>query len=293
MSVGESSIIDLDRHVRPRAKCGLAYFSAVMTKVTFLLAPVVVAVPRLLQLVGIWREHADAVGGALVLPMSVYMLFENRKAIKACPKGRNLWGLLVYALGLGILLASPFTGLGLVAALAGAVFTIWGWSLLRVLLLPVVFLLFMWPMPYFLQETLLPCLQTMATRIPATFLLHVFDIPLEIEGYVIHLPSRDVLVAPACSGLYSLWGSLQVALFWGYLMLRSWRRRLILLFLTLATAVVGNLLRVAISVWMRYRPELVRYSQEQYHGLLGWAVVFVVMLVSLGIANWLECSEPR
>ena len=293
MSVGDSSVIDLERQSRPRAKCWLSCPSSVVVKAAVLLAPIIVAVPGLLQLVGIWRGHADAAGGALVLPMSVYMVFENRKAIKACPKSRNLWGLLLYALGLSLLLASSFTGLGLVTVLAGAVFSIWGWPLLRVLLLPVMFLLFMWPMPYFLQEALLPYLQTIATHIPTAFLRLLFGLPLTIDGYVIHLPTKALLVAPACSGLYSLWGSLQVAIFWGYIMLRTWKRRVILLLLTVVIAVFGNLLRVSITVLIHYRPELSRYTQEQYHGLLGWGVVFAVLLISLAIATLLERSEPR
>ena len=258
-----------------------------------LLAPIIVAVPGLLQLVGIWRGHADAVGGVLVLPMFVGMVFKGRKAIKAYPRSRNLWGLLLYVPGLSLLLASPFTGLGLVTSLAGAVFTLWGWPLLRVLLLPVMLLLFMWPMPDPLQEALLPFLQTIATHIPTFFLQLFFGLPLVTEGYVIHLPTKSLLVAPSCSGLYSLWGSLQVALFWGHIMLRTWKRRIILIALTVAIAIFGNLLRVSITVLIHDRPELSRYTQEPYHGLLGWAVLFVVLLVSLFIATRLGRSEPR
>ena len=293
MSIGDSSVVDLERQSRPRAKCGFSFPSSVVIKAAVLLVPVIVAVPVLFQLVGMWQDHADAAGGALVIPMSVGMLLENRRAIRACAKRRNLWGLPLYALGLGMMLAGTLTAVGLVMALAGAVFTIWGWPLLRVLLLPVMFLLFMWPIPGPLQEALLPFLQTIATHIPTFFLQLFFDFPLIIEGYVIHLPTTSILVAPSCSGLYSLWGSLQIGLFWGYIMLRTWKRRVTLLVLTVVIALIGNLLRITIAILISYRPGWVRYTREPYHGLLGWVVVFAVMLISLCIATRLERSEPR
>ena len=95
------------------------------------------------------------------------------------------------------------------------------------------------------------------------------------------------------SGLYSLWGSLQVGLFWGYIGLRSWPRKVILLLLTVGIAFIGNLLRISITILINDRPELIEYTQEQYHGLLGWAVLFAVLLISLAIANYLERGEPR
>ena len=94
--------------------------------------------------------------------------------------------------------------LGFIVALIGIVLGLGGYSLLKVTLVPIVFLIFAIPMPYFIDAVLSWRLQIISSELGVAF-IRLFQIPVFLEGNVIDLGQYKLQVVEACSGLRYLY----------------------------------------------------------------------------------------
>ena len=85
----------------------------------------------------------------------------------------------------------------------GLVWTCWGWRMLWTLRFPMLFLLFMVPLPGVLLISISFKMKMMAATL-ATHALHLMQIPAEQAGSTINVPGVSVVVDDTCSGLRSL-----------------------------------------------------------------------------------------
>ena len=109
--------------------------------------------------------------------------------------------------------------------LAGLVLLVLGREFLRVLMFPIVFLLFMVPLPAIVVNAVSFPLQLFAAK-TATFCLFNFGIPVLREGNVIVLAGTTLEVAEACSGIRSLQALLALGTVYAYFSQRAmWKAR--------------------------------------------------------------------
>ncbi|MCD6051452.1 MAG: hypothetical protein K0Q55_2861 [Verrucomicrobia bacterium] len=162
-----------------------------------------------------------------------------------------------------------------------------GRSWLRVLLVPVFFLTLAVPWPSMIEGRLTNGLLAVATRI-AVDCLNWLGIPSLQRGNVIELSNGMVGIDEACSGIQSLLSSLMAAVFLGaYLKLTYWRR-LILVLAGVATAVVGNVVRIIVLT--KAVQQQGQAGFEKAHDPVGmWASAGI--FVTLGLLAWL--MRPR
>lgn len=202
------------------------------------------------------------------------------------PPRRSLAGLVgvaaalaLYALGLA-LDSAAVQGLALVGTLCGLVAFRWGVPGLRRLAFPLGFLLFMIPIP---QTWLLPIvvgLQLVVTG-AAVEALHAFAVPVLREGNVMLLPGGATLfVDEACSGITSIVTLFPLGVLLAYLTERSVWRRAAILAVVVPAALLGNFLRVVVTVWIARVAGAERATSAAIHesaGLLTF--VFACLLV--------------
>jgi len=110
-------------------------------------------------------------------------------------------------------------------------------------LFPMLFLVFMIPVPSVVMEGIITFLQKGSTEF-ANFLLWVSQVPYYREGFVFHTIGIDVEVAPECSGIRSGLALLITALLAGYLFLNSWWRRVILALCVIPITMLKNGIRI-------------------------------------------------
>lgn len=113
--------------------------------------------------------------------------------------------------------------------------------------------------------------------------LNLAGVPALGNGTVIQIPGGTVGVDEACGGMRSLQASLMIALFAGEAVLLGWGRRVSLLALAIATAVFGNLLRVAVLTFAATtggEPRL-----QAWHDPTGY-VALACILVVVGALAW-------
>src|SRR5690606_30017497 len=117
--------------------------------------------------------------------------------------------------------------------------------------LPFVLLWLSVPLPELVTSQLALPLQLRASQMGAA-LLAWRDIPVLLDGNIIHMPGQKLFVAEACSGLRSLTSLIALAVLMGALWLKRPGTRILLLLLAIPIAIVINGVRVFLTGFLVY-----------------------------------------
>ena len=119
--------------------------------------------------------------------------------------------------------------IGFVVALIGIVLAIGGYPLLKVSFIPIAFLLFAIPLPYFIDAILTLRLQLISSEL-GVFFIRLFGIPVYLDGNIIDMGTYKLQVVEACSGLRYLYPLLSLSFLAAYLFhAPMWQRMLVFL----------------------------------------------------------------
>ena len=177
---------------------------------------------------------------------------------------------------------NPLDRLSYIGCLLGITQIIGGYSMLRWAGPPLAFMVFMFPLPSVLQNSVLLWLQKLAA-IASTWTLQLIGIPALREGSKIAIDQLDLDVADACSGLRmsTIFGAMSVAL--AMMIDRPWWDRLAILVSAIPVALFTNVIRITITALLYLAfPE----SEAVKHAVHDWAGL-AMMPIAMGIL-WLE-----
>ena len=239
--------------------------------------------PVLRALVLQWNNDADMSHGFFVPVVAAFIVWQRREeilAIEPKPDWRGLalvvWGGL--QLWLGVLAAELFvTRTSFVVTLIGVVWLLCGAPILRKLAFPLFLCFFMVPIPAVIYNSITFPLQLLASRL-AEHALAFFSVPVLREGNVLILPTQELSVVEACSGIRSLLSLTFLSLVYGYFFEKRAWLRVVLFLSTVPIAIVANGSRVTLAgVMTQIKPEL---AEGVFHTASGW-VIFMVALIIL------------
>lgn len=239
--------------------------------------------PVLKRLAHDWYIDEDMGHGFFVPVVACYIAWQSRECLLSKSYRPSYLGLLPLLLGTALLALGTFgvelfvTRAAFVCTLAGIVLTLGGWGLVRGLSFPMILLLFMIPLPSVIYYQITFPLQLLASQV-AEFLISGVGIPVLREGNVLKLPSQDLSVVEACSGIRSLMSLSFLALVYGFFFdSKPWMKWL-LLAVTIPIAIFANAMRVTLTgLFSEVNPE---FARGLFHSLEGW-VIFMVALVLL------------
>jgi exosortase len=189
--------------------------------------------------------------------VSAYLIFADRDRIfsAACP-GERIGGPLI-ALGAGFLAAARFNFfqvrlanqmsllmLAFVFVWAGAFALFFGRRSFRAACFPLLFLLFVVPIPEPALSQIILWLQEGSAR-AAAIIFQLLDVPFLQQGLVFQLPGIAIRIAEECSGIRSSLALLITTVLASHFFLRSAWRKLILCVLVIPIVVLKNGLRLA------------------------------------------------
>jgi exosortase D (VPLPA-CTERM-specific) len=187
------------------------------------------------ELVHRWNSQEEYSHGFLIPVVSAWLLWTRRDALRASVGQPSLVGagLILLAIGMhivGVLGAIwILSQVGFVIALIGIVLAIGGYSLLRVAFIPIAYLLFAIPLPYFIDAVLTLKLQLISSQL-GVFFIRLFQIPVLLDGNVIDMGTYKLQVVEACSGLRYLYPLLSLSFLAAYLFHgRPWQRVVVFL----------------------------------------------------------------
>jgi exosortase len=246
------------------------------------------------KLVHDWRTDDNYSHGFLIVPIALYFVWERRAMLREAVRIPSSWGLVIVLGSMAVLLAGILgselflTRVSMLGTIAGAVLFLYGRNYLKILFLPIAFLLLMIPIPAIIFNQIAFPLQLLASRF-GEMALTVFQVPVLREGNVIHLANISLEVAEACSGIRSLISLLTLGIVYGYFTdSRVWVR-LLLVIGTIPIAIAANGIRVAgtgIAAHF-YGPAT---AQGFFHTFSGWIIfiaAFIMMFILYRIIAWI------
>jgi EpsI family protein len=203
-----------------------------------------------------WSANAMFSYGFAVPLISGYLVWTRAEELRSLPAAPDyaaaipltVLGAVSLAVGtLGALVGVQ--GLSLVITLAGVVLLLFGREVFRVVAFPLAYLLFMVPIwAYPLERLHLPS-QRLSGEI-AVRMMDVLGVPAIRQDTLLLLPKVTLEVLTECSGVNQLVALLVMVVPAGYLWLRTWKARVVLLSLGVVVAYVCNGARIAVIGWM-------------------------------------------
>jgi len=246
------------------------------------------------KLVHDWYFDENYSHGFLILPIALYFVWERRNKLREASKKANSWGLLIILGSMALLVAGILgselflTRISILGTIAGAILFLYGWDHLKILLLPIAFLLLMIPIPAIIFNQITFPLQLLASRFGEIALL-ACQVPVLREGNVIQLANMTLEVAEACSGIRSLISLLTLGIVYGYFTdSRIWVR-ILLAIGTIPIAIATNGIRVAgTGIAAHFYGS--QAAEGFVHTFSGWIIfmaAFVMMFILYRIIAWL------
>ncbi len=165
-----------------------------------------------------------------------------------------------------------------------------GWRVARGMLFPLLFLFVAVPMPKIVWNPIVQGLQSFITVLNVET-LNLLGIPAERMGNVLRLPTGQVGVDEACSGVRSLQSSIMAALFVSDLMLRRAGVKVFFLGAGVLLAIAGNFGRSFYLAWTAAHRGV--EAVAGVHDAAGWSVFFFTAGGIGLLAWWLVRAEAR
>ncbi|MDD2852271.1 MAG: exosortase/archaeosortase family protein [Desulfuromonadaceae bacterium] len=242
--------------------------------------------PVLSGLVKAWNGSDDYSHGFLILPLSAYILWQNRSTLVAQPVEGSWFGLPLALFALFLFLLGKFGSvltlppISLILFIWSAVIFFFGFKMFRICSFPLLFLIFMIPVPEQIFAALTNPLQFIVTKITVS-LASMMGVIIYREGNVIHLSDMTFQVVQACSGLRSIMTMLTLGAILGYFTLRSSLLRLILVVAGVPIAIAVNIFRVFTMViaYNYFKFNLTEGTPHTILGLLVFALGFVFFII--------------
>ncbi len=224
-----------------------------------------------------WSNDPRYAHGYLVPMFSLAMLWMRRSQMPGEELRSSSRGLAFIALGAVILLVGGYfrqgsiEGLALLPYLAGVAMVLGGWPALRWSWPAIMFLFFMIPLPWWIENALGPPLQWLAT-LASTFALQTLGFMAFAEGNVIQLNDAKIGVVEACSGLSMLITFIALSVGMALVVKRPVLDRIVLVLSAIPVALLANIARITLTGVLH---ETIggQVADTFYHDLAGWVMI--------------------
>ncbi|WP_186764659.1 VPLPA-CTERM-specific exosortase XrtD [Comamonas flocculans] len=235
------------------------------------------------ELVGRWYRQEEYSHGFFLPLISLFLLWYRRDVLRKSRGAPSGWGLVLLVVSALLLVLGEVTALflavqiGFLIALVGLVLCYGGVSLLRVAWMPIAFLLFAIPLPYFIDSQISWRLQLMSSSL-GVGLLRLMGYAVYLEGNVIDLGSYKLQVVEACSGLRYLYPLLSLSFLMAYIYPAKMRWRVLVFLSAVPITVLTNSARIAMVGVL-----VARWGSGMADGFLhyfeGWVIFLVCQLI--------------
>ncbi len=208
--------------------------------------------PSWSNLVQAWEREPDYSHGWFVIPIVAYLMWTFRDTMPPLRAGFHPGGLVMLV---AVLLCRlffqwayldfadgwmiPLTVISISWVIGGWAFAVWAFPMLM-------FLFFMVPLPFRLENELSRPLQWIATHGSAS-VLQLFGQPAISQGTTILLGENTLEVERACSGLRIFMGVFALAYVYAMLARRTWWEGLLIVLAAIPIALIANMSRIVIT----------------------------------------------
>lgn len=239
--------------------------------------------PALYSLIHTWSTSEDYSHGFFVIPIALFMVWKKREQLVSSESASS-WicapVFLLAVLSYMVAVVTNFhtlTHLSIIITIFSLLMFIAGSKTTSILLWPLLFLIFMFPIPSSYYILITNPLKLMITGISA-WIIGLFNIPVFQEGNLLFFANTQLEVAEACSGVRSLYSYIMLGCVIA-LMSEKLSSKIILIFSTIPLAIFVNIMRVSVTGTLShfYGPNV---AQGFFHEFTGF-VLFIIGLIVL------------
>ncbi len=165
--------------------------------------------PILQNLAHDWNTNDNYSHGYFIPILSAYIIYTLKDELKKLPIHTSIGGLVLLIAGLAQLIVAKVGSefflqrTSLIPVLAGIVLFCLGFAFFKKLFLPIIYLIFMIPLPAIIWNKIAFPMQLFGSYLTEKIVV-LMGIPIFREGNVLHLTNTTLEVVDACSGLRSL-----------------------------------------------------------------------------------------
>ena len=241
-----------------------------------------------------WQTDENA-HGPIILAVVLWLIWMKRGVLLDAPAlpvpaaGISLlvFGLLLYVVGRSQQIALFEIG-ALIPVLGGSLLAMRGWHVLRAFAFPLMFVVFMLPLPGTFTDALTGPLKQQVSAL-AEHILYAAGYPIARNGVVLTVGQYEMLVADACSGLNTMYSLSALGVLFMYLTARkSLLHNAIMLASILPIAFIANVVRVLVLILITYH-----YGDEAGQGYLHGSAGIVLLLAALAALLLLDAILAR
>ena len=231
---------------------------------------------------GIWQTEEQG-HGAIILAVMLWLFWTLRHEIDAAPvKPVPMLGWPLFVVGLLAYFVGRVFDISILEfgsqplIVAAALLLLRGTAAIRVAWFPLIYFIFMIPLPGVLVDAITGSLKGLIANIVES-LLYTAGYPIARSGVILSIGPYQLQVADACSGLHSMFSLSALGTLFMYMMGRKSKLHLgIMLASILPIAFVANIIRVITLVLVTFY-----LGDEAGQGFLHGAAGMVLMLVAL------------
>jgi exosortase len=237
-----------------------------------------------------WWNDSNFSHGFLIVPAAGYLIWARRERYRSLEiRGSYLGFIFILFSGVsfyfGEIGSLEFaTRLSFLLWIYGSVIVLFGASLFRAILFPMILLLFMIPPPFILYDQIAFPLRVLASTLASTT-LNTIGIPAYQEGNTISLSVMKLDIADACSGVRSLASLLAL----GAIIANIWNRknyvRPFVFLSAIPIAVLTNSARI-IMTGVLVGTGHTDFAEGVFHAFSGW-MVFVIGMILIFSVSWM------
>lgn len=236
-----------------------------------------------------WWDKPDYVHGFLVVPFSVYLTWCRRALFDPARAESSYWGLALLIIAIAMRSVSAYVSdpiiapMSIVPSLFGGALLVGGWQVIRWIWPSVLFLVFMIPLPDFMESWGNIALQNVATQ-ASTFTLQAIGIPAASFGNIIMLTNAELGVEEACSGLRSTILFFAVS-FGAAFLISGVPERFVVLLAAIPAAICANVIRI-VATGLLYQYSSKSLAEAVFHDLFGFFMLPLAASMLWVLIKW-------
>lgn len=247
----------------------------------------------LLYMVEMWDAKEEYGHGYIIPFITLFLIWQKSDKLEFI-EFKGAWGgFFLTLLGLFFYYAGELSSIytviqyAFVIALFGLILSVTGWKSFKIIIVPLLILLFMIPLPNFFLNNLSSQLQLISSEI-GVFFIRLFDISVFLEGNVIDLGVYKLQVVEACSGLNYLFPLMTLAFISAYFFTGAFWKKAVIFLSSIPITIFMNSLRIGIiGVTVEFWG--IEMAEGFLHDFEGWAV-FMSCIAILVLEMWILAS---
>lgn len=233
--------------------------------------------------------------GFLVPIISGVFIYLQRDALSKCRQSTNVVGLFIVIFALilhllgTVLYIFSISGFSIFFLIIGLTLYLGGTKLTKIIWFPLLFLIFMFPLPQAFIEIVSFPLKMFAAK-AGVEIVDFLGVPVHRQGFNIFIPAGHLLVGNPCSGLRSLISFLALGAVLAYMVPISSAKKCLLFILSIPIALLSNVIRIPILILASHRWGLEAAAPDTLvhtgSGVMVFVIGFLLLIAFAKVLEW-------